>query len=487
VAIGNIGNRAARGLAWMSAQSLLARVAALGTQLLLARFLTPDDFGVVGLATTVIAILSGLNGFGVDQILQNRQKHLRLWATQAFIASASGGLFLTGVAVPLGALASAVYHQAVIAPLIWVAALSFPLNALAVVPQTSLQASLRFRFLATYNSVEFLVLQLFIVVLALRGFGAFSFVLPLPVMAAGKAATFWLVGPVPLRALRGLRGWPQMLSRSAASLGWRLSATAIDQGDYATLGVLSTPGSVGIYAFAFRLTAQPARILASNVVNVLVPSLVLMRADPARQNRAMLQASDALGLVVAAVCGLQAAESAPFFHLLFGAKWNQAILPLQILSFGLPLDAMSLPAAALLDAKGKFGLGFRFQVLAAPALYIFAIVGVLSHGVIGLAVAVSLFYALRGSIFMLYVANAVGIELHRVLVICARPILLSALAFFPAVALSSGIASDIGQIALIGVFGLGLYIGLCFLFARQFLLLSYGRTISLLRTRSQPV
>jgi len=91
------------GMAWLLAQSVVARGFAMGSQLVLAWLLSPIDFGTIGLATTVTALASAVVTFGIDEVLLQRQRTIGLWVTAAFWMTAvlgGAGFVLVLLAAP---------------------------------------------------------------------------------------------------------------------------------------------------------------------------------------------------------------------------------------------------------------------------------------------------------------------------------------------------------------------------------------------------
>jgi len=72
------------GTSWLLAQNVGTRAISFASQIVLAKLLVPGDFGAIGLALTVTTLASVVANFGVDDVLLQRQKSLRFWASAAF-------------------------------------------------------------------------------------------------------------------------------------------------------------------------------------------------------------------------------------------------------------------------------------------------------------------------------------------------------------------------------------------------------------------
>lgn len=270
----------ASGFAWLLMQSGAARVIGFFSQILLARLLAPADFGDIALVSSVAAVIATLVGFGIDDVLLSRTRHIRVWIAPAFWASLGfsclGAIALIGVAPA----AAHFYRSRALIGLLAVLALSLPLGAMATVPRAYLRRDLRFRFIATYATVELLATQLLTICLAWRGFGAYSFVIPAPLAAIARTFIFGQSVRQPQRTR--LRWWHlRVLLRSGSTVfGQKLVTSLRENGDYLLLGLVARRAEVGLYFMAFKLAAVPVYTLVGSMSGVLFPALAQLRCEP---------------------------------------------------------------------------------------------------------------------------------------------------------------------------------------------------------------
>ncbi len=389
-----VGKAATSGFLWLVVQSLASRGIGFISQIILARLLLPEDFGAIGLALTVTTIANSLIGFGIDEVLLQRQKTMTLWEPLAFWMCV--GVSLVGM---LGMFAVAPfaahwYHSPSLVGLIVAIALSTPLRALGTVSAVKIRAEMDFRFLAGCNTFEIVALQVLTIILAALGAGAYAFAIPYSVVAILRTIWLWRrAAPFTRGRYRKVQA-RYLLGNSTLILLSRTCVEFINQGDYIVLGLIASKVMVGYYFFAFRFAAQPVRMLAGNVSNVVFPALVQFRNDPARQTDAVVRACRLLGYLVMPFCFLQAGLAKPGLHLLFGERWMPAVPYVIILSIGLPFDALSWITGALLSARREFGRSCRYQFIALPLFYIMVGIGGYWDGVMGVALAVAIYYFL---------------------------------------------------------------------------------------------
>jgi PST family polysaccharide transporter len=446
----SLASAASKGVMWLLGQTAASRIVQALSQIVLAWLLAPADFGQVSLALAVTTIVSALFSFGFEDVLLQRHKAIRLWVGTVFRLSLAIGL-LGGVALLVAApVAAWIYQQPSLVGLIAIVALVAPISALETVPGTILRSRLNFRALALASFGEVVGASLLSIALAALGFGPYSFVLPTPIVAAGRVAVLWSMASPTIRNPRRRSGWRFLMPSASASLGTRLLTIVRSQADYVILGLVAREVEVGLYYFAFKLAVQPLRMVAGSLSTVLFPALVQYRDDPARQLGAALVVSRMLSVVVFPACFLQAALAGPVLELLFGPQWKAAEPLVQLLSIGLAFDASSWAAGAFLGARGEFRRGFRYALLAAPTLFVFVAIGAVSYGPIGVAAAVAGFYMLVQPVYCWLVFRRVGaVGWRDIALIYAAPVLLSAA--------SVGIAS-----ALAGALWRPAWFALCF-------------------------
>lgn len=433
----SVASSARQGMLWLFGQSVVSRALQAAAQIALAWLLVPADFGLIGLAYTITAIVGGLFSLGFEDVLLQRHRGLRVWTGTVFWMSLAAG-FLGGVALLLAApMAASLYGQAPLVGLIAIIALGAPIGALATIPSAILRASLNFRLLAAVSLGEAVFTSAFSIALAATGFGAYSFVLPVPFIAAGRVFVLWRAARSSAAARgdakwdlafprRARRSW-RLVPAASAALGTSLLTTIVAQGAYIALGLIVADAvAIGLYFFAFKLAVQPLRMLAGSFSAVLFPALVQYRNDPRRQRDAALQVSQMLSIVVMPLCFLQAALAASLLEVFFAPRWQGSAPIVQLLSLGLAFDASSWAAGAFLNARGEFKRGFVYSLIAAPVFIAVVSAGALIQGSLGVAAAVALFYALLAPVYCYAVFRQAGSTGWREIArIYAGPALLS--------------------------------------------------------------
>ena len=422
----SIGDRAARGFTIYFTQFFASKVVSLASQIVLSWLLVRKDYGYLGLAMAVATFTGLVQQAGVRDILVRRGKRYNRWANTAFWLSACSGLagaLLMLIAAPLAAY---IYREQTLMYLIALLALGGMITSLGSVPEAKLHIDLRFRAIATLNFSSTTAGLALAVVLAVMGFGAYSYVLPHPITAAGRLAAAWWMTRPPVRLQIRPRRMRYLLSDSGLLVLNSVFVSILWQGDYLILGLLYPEDLVGLYVWAFGLSLQSIYMLAESMSGVLFPSLSKLADDPARQRDAFLRAARVLALVGIPACFAQAVLAAPGVHLVFNPRWFEAVPLVQVLSIGMSVYVVGSASFAALKAQGRFKRLLMINSLCSVSFVMLVTCGAWARGPLGAAVAVCInLCILTASALTSMLGEHAWRDLPRIFVI---PLLLSAAA-----------------------------------------------------------
>jgi PST family polysaccharide transporter len=415
----NIGSRAASGMFWIAGQTAVSRVVGLVAQWILANWLLgPKDFGQIALVYSITTIAGLANNPGLNSVLLQKQRHFNRWATPAFWMSLAFGLagtvlmaLLAAVVIGMAKLkGNLAYGDSSIFWMTLIMASGTPLTAMGTVPMVKLESQMRFARIASIGTAELLLQQILLLTFAALGFGAYSFVMPVPIVAALRTATLWIIAPTPLRGYLGIHRWPALWASTGWILAQRGLIAATSVGDYITIGWLfGNDVLVGQYYFAFNLAMQVVRVLCDNAGSVLMPALSAIHSDSLRTLNATQRASRALAAMVIPIAMLQIVLARPVIHLVYSSKWESSIVLVQLLSFGPLLLAAGWPYGTVLTASGRYRAAFYSWLLNGIAFFVLVIPFSLAWNTRGTAFAVSIWSWLSGMAFALAADSIRGV------------------------------------------------------------------------------
>lgn len=376
--------RVLRSTFWLFNSSMLIRALNLARGVILARLLLPEDFGLFSLANVVIGFTAMFSDVGAGVFLIYRLDDVSKHADTAFWVNLGiSTLVATGVA-GVAPLISRFYGRADLVPVLAMLALALWLQSIATVHGNLLRRELRFRSLAVIDALVTVVSFVAAVGFAWDGHGVWAFVLSALLGNAIRAFLLvyasrwmprWRLSRRSLTALTSFSGW-----YLGAALTWYLVLNL----DNLLVGKFLGITALGIYALAYNYALLPLTIFANPIGNVALPELARLLPNPSEFWTAFYRISRLLvGVVCPIACALIVAAP-DLFPVLFGQKWNGAILPFQILSVYVIVRALWADPFA---AQGRFDLG-TWLALGTCVVGILGIYVGLQYGIAGVAWAV---------------------------------------------------------------------------------------------------
>jgi lipopolysaccharide exporter len=431
-----IGHATAHGFAWLFGQSIGEKLVTLAGQIALARLLTKSDFNLIALTYTVTTFAGLLQQAGLSQVLVQRHRRFRLWATPVFWMSLAIGLAAGAATAAAAPLAAGFYHNDKLVGLLLTAALLLPLNSLLTVPEALLRGQMRFRLIAAANMGTILGTVTLSVVFAWMGFGAYSFLIPQPVVAVARGVLMWWASRPRIHARLRVRRWRYLISDSTMLLIASVALMVTYQGGQAILGRLyPLLPAAGVFYFAWNLSDQSLRLLVNNLAGVLFPALNRIQDEPKRQAAAFLRATRALLTVGLPICLLQAALAEPAIRLVFSARWADAAPVMAALSLGMAARLILGPSESMFLAQRRFGTYMRLSAVYAAAYLVVVTLGATlagaEHAASGAALATGVCLAALAPISLKLAIRPAGGTWRDVGRVYAAPLATSLCVFAP--------------------------------------------------------
>lgn len=355
----SLSKAAGRGFSWLSFSLVLGKVLIFFAQIVLGWILTEEDFGVLAIVASVIAFIRVFQDGGLSQVLVQRGKDkfqvlqgIGFWLVVGVSCVAA---ILLAIAAPFMA---KTYGDARLTPLLLVLALTLPIGAPASFMRATLQLNLQFRIISIIVAIRFLIRSLGMIVLALLGFGAMSFVLPMLFIAIyDNVATYLCTRVKPWSETIAWSEWRSLMSDSSWVVFTAVFRGLARNGDYLILGLLISKDLVGLYFFGYQLTIQFTWLLALNLRHVFFPILSQLANQPARQAAAISRTLRMLMLVMAPTNMILAVTIGPLEELIWHQKWAGAVPLMQIFAIVSPILIFSDVVSAALASRGQFRLG----------------------------------------------------------------------------------------------------------------------------------
>jgi O-antigen/teichoic acid export membrane protein len=341
------------GLLWTTCGKGAYGVLQLVVLAILARLLTPADFGVVSAALIVIALSGIVSQLGMGPALVQRPVLERRHIDTAFAASVFLDTLL-GAVIWLGApIVSGFFRIGNVEPVLRALAWVFPLQGLATVAESLMTRELRFRSLASLDVISYGVGYGVVgITLALLGRGVWALVAAQIAQNVIKTAILLSWQPPRLRSVPQWRAFQDLMYFGGGFTVAKIANQLAAQGDYLVVGRFLGPAALGYYGRAFNLMSAPASGFGTVLDAVLFPAMARVQTSAQRLAAAYRRglALIALTFLPLSLCLFLLAPEV--IHVMLGPHWTPVIAPFQVLVAGMLFRSSSKIADSLTRATG---------------------------------------------------------------------------------------------------------------------------------------
>ncbi|MEV6114656.1 oligosaccharide flippase family protein [Streptomyces sp. NPDC052109] len=420
----SLGRKVRNAARWSLINTVVMRLGNFATGILLARFaLGPAQWGVYGIAQTVLLVLLSANELGVGLAVIRWDGDPRRFApTVLTLSAASSGLLYAALFVSAPAVAGLLGSPEA-SGVLRVMCLCVVTDGVAQVPAGFLTREFAQGRRMLIDAANFVLSTAVTLVLAFAGWGAMSFAWG---AVAGNVAA--LVGCA-LAAPGTLRfGWDPEQARALLKFGLPLAgasllALAVVNVDTMVVGSSLGQVSLGFYVLAFNMSGWPVRIISEAARRVSFAGFSRLADSP----QALAQGfSRALGVLVAGtvpLCVLLGGLAAPVVHLVYGSRWLPAATALPwLMALGLVRIGCELAYDCLVATEQRRAL-LLVQGLWVVALVPVLLVGARLGGIVGVSQGHVLVAAGLVVPAFLHALNRAGIGLVPIARACAWPLL----------------------------------------------------------------
>lgn len=419
----NLTGTVLRGAGLAAGGFFLAQALTLAFYVALARLITPRDFGVFVAGSVVVSVGSFFAESGMLAALIHRRDRLEEAASTAVIATISGGLLLSLLALALAPVIGWFFDSESITAV--AAALSglVLLRSATVVPDALLQRRFSFLRRVVVEPLGILVFGITAVVLCSRDFGAWGLVIGRYAGAAVAIAAAWgLARWLPRLRLASFAMWRELARYGRHVVASEFIQYVATETSTLLLGRFAGVPAVGQYQYAYRIGSQPYGALVSAASYVLLPAFARISGEVPRLEAAVLRSLRWMCLLAIPGGLIFLPTGQSLVAVVFGDRWEPAGDALVALCGFTGARAIVAIAVETFKATGRPELLTGMQATSA-ALTIGLMAALVPFGVVGVAAAVSLSsvlvaaYALRG------IGMVVGIPVRTLLGVIWPPLL----------------------------------------------------------------
>ncbi|WP_208109437.1 lipopolysaccharide biosynthesis protein [Microbacterium sp. BK668] len=360
----------------------------LGGIMILARLLTPTDYGLLAMVTAIIGVGELVRDFGLGSAAIQARTLSRGQKNNLFWINAGIGAVLMLVTIAASWPIADFYDDPRLQPITAALSVTFLLNGLSTQFRAHMSRSLRFGRLVIVETGAQVIALAVGVTMAFAGAAYWSLVgqsvaQTIAALALLLFLTGWLPGGVSRREpMRGL------LSYGSNMFGTQLLAYASRNVDSIVIGARFGAGPLGIYNRAFQLMMLPLLQLNAPSTRVALPVLSRLQDDRARYAQFITFGQSALLTVLGAALALLGAQAESVVRIMLGPQWLEAVPVFRILLVAGFFQAAGYAVYWVFLSKGLMRQNMYYSLATRPLMIAMILFGSI-WGMYGVAIAYS--------------------------------------------------------------------------------------------------
>ena len=355
----------------------------------LARLLTPGDFGLVEMVVAITGLGQAFADLGLSEATIQREKISHDEISALFWINSAIGLTLTLITMALAPALAWFYRDPRLEKIALVLSLTFLVGGLRVQHDALLKRQMRFLAIAMRDVASYSVAVPVAIVIALRGGSYWALVaLPLTLNTCGMLLSWIMVRWVPGIPSRGTHVKSMVVFGGHVASSY-LTYSLSRRADKVLIGWWWGATSLGLYSKAYNLLMLPVSQLSRPIGSVSIPALSRIQHDPERLARYYLRAVSLLMWVTTPIFGFLFVAAAPVILLVLGSQWIGAVPVFQILAIAALVQPLGQLSIWFLVSRGQSGRLLR--LLTTLSLILIGSYGIgLPFGIKGVALSGSL-------------------------------------------------------------------------------------------------
>ena len=387
-----------KSFAWDLAGRVGSQIASAAIGIILARLLTPAEFGLIGMAMVFIGISGIFTNLGLSSALVQRTNPTEEHYSSSFYLNVTASLFLTVLFILLAPAIARFFKNEDLTDIVRVLSLSLLISGFTVVQEARLRKNMRFDLLTKARIISSVSSGAVGVTMAFTGFGVWSLVVQTLLGRVITTGYYWFVSDWKPKLLFRLKALKELWSYSINLFFSSVIDTAYGQLDSLIIAKVFSARELGLYSKARALNQFVIKYSSESIGSVTFPAMSEVKDDRRKMIELGLHAEKLIAFVSFALLGWLFVAAGPLILTLYGRQWEPAVEIFRLLclsGFAYPVSAATL---SMLKASGDSRSFLKVEVWKKIV------------GLAGLAIGFS--FGLKGYLISLVITGSIAVLLN---------------------------------------------------------------------------
>lgn len=331
--------------------------------IVLARLLTPTDYGTLGVYGVFFAIASVIINGGFSMAIIHKQDLTDDDCSTAFWYNMALGIIIYALFYVTSPLFAIFFNIPVLKDILRVTALGLIIGAFTTVHRTLLVKKVDFKTISLINLFCNVLSGFAGIALAYSGFGVWSLVLMGLISGILNSILLWHFSKWHPQFVFSKKSFSSMFSYGNKILGTRLLETSRLEASSFIIGKFFNARSLGL----FTKGVSNSKVLSTNISDILCsvsfPVLSKIQDDDAYLISVYHRIIRLSSMVIFFLMLLMAALAHPIIVFLYSAKWEGAVIFMQLISFSLMFEHINIINNNIFNVKGRSDILFKLEIV----------------------------------------------------------------------------------------------------------------------------
>ncbi len=372
------------------ARTLVLYSIGLAASAVLGAYLTVSEFGIYGVVTQIIGLLTFFSDIGLaSALIQKKDEPTKVEYRTVFTVQQALSWLIFLITVVL-------YFSRILEPKIGHAGamvllalgLSFPLASLKTIPSVILERKLDFSKLVFPQVIEQIAYSGLLIFFAMKGYGVASYTIAILARSILGVLTMYWIQRWPFGIAWDKTALKEMLGTGVKFQLNDFLARIKDQLFYLVLGIYLPLNEFGYISFAKQWSMMPYQLTVQNVIAITFPTYARLQHDKSLLRKAIEKTLFFISLLIFPMLVGMCILIVPLTQLIVKyQKWQPALLTFFLFTLSIGWSAISTPLTNTLSAVGKINQTLRLMIIWTVLTWILTPIGVIFFGFNGVALA----------------------------------------------------------------------------------------------------
>lgn len=359
----NLKQESIKGAKWSAVERFSVQFVQFIIGIVLARLLSPEDFGIIGMIAIFIAIAQTFIDSGFSNALIRKINVNETDFSTVFYFNIIIGLLCYGVMFWASPVIAVFFNTPILQEIVKVISLNLLINSLTVVQIAKFSVEINFKSQAKASLISAIISGLIGIYFAYNGAGVWALVYQSVSCSLIKALLLWFYSTWKPRFIFSWLSFKELFSFGSKLLAAGLIGTLYANMSTLVIGKFFTSSDLGNYTRGHQFAALPSNNISNILMRVTYPILAKIQNDDERLVNAYRKYICITSILIFFGMTLLASLAEPTILLILSPKWSGAIVFLQIFCFGMMFDHINALNLNLLQIKGRSDLFLKLEIL----------------------------------------------------------------------------------------------------------------------------